>query len=112
MEKPALEQLLERCQRGSRIIQIRHQTRPSLVVLASTILDWITSQAAAPAEVPANLMADVRRLIYTLGLNREVPKEGMTPLELDLARRLFWEGYAIDKSELEQVYRCDTPTRC
>ncbi|GMK58065.1 hypothetical protein CspeluHIS016_0500970 [Cutaneotrichosporon spelunceum] len=98
MGRRELESLLERCQRGSRIIQIRHQTQPSLIVMASTILDWITSQSAAPAEVPANLMADVRRLIYTLGLNRETPREGLTPLELDIGRRLFWEAYAIDKT--------------
>ncbi len=100
MGRGELESLLAWCQRGSRAIQIRHQTRPSLIVMASTILDWITSQSAAPAELPSNLMADVRRLIYSLGLNREVPREGMTALELDIGRRLFWEAYAIDKSEL------------
>jgi len=95
MDKAELEALLARCQRGSRMIQIRHQTRPSLVVLASTILDWITSQSASPAELPAALMSDVRRLIYTLGLNREMPKEGLSPLELQLCRNLYWEAYAV-----------------
>lgn len=98
MDKLQLETLLERCQRGSRIIQIRHQTRPSLVVLASTILDWISSQAASAAELPMNLLSDVRRLVYTLGLNRETPKEGLSSLELQLCRRLYWEAYAIDKT--------------
>ncbi|BEI97789.1 hypothetical protein CcaverHIS631_0300880 [Cutaneotrichosporon cavernicola] len=98
MGRRELESLLERCQRGSRLILIRHHTRPSLIIMASTILDCITSQSAAPAEVAANLMTDVRRLIYSLNLNREVPREGLTPLELDIGRRLFWEAYAIDKT--------------
>ncbi|WOO76537.1 uncharacterized protein LOC62_01G000164 [Vanrija pseudolonga] len=98
MDKARLEGLLAKCQRGSRLIQIRYQTRPSLVVLASTILDWITAQAAPTPELGANLLADVRRLVYSLGLNHELPSESLSPLDIEHCRRLYWQAYAIDKT--------------
>ncbi|KAL1413725.1 hypothetical protein Q8F55_001507 [Vanrija albida] len=98
MDKARLEALLTRCQRGSRLIQIRYQTRPSLVVLASTILDWVTAQAAPTPELGANLLSDVRRLVYSLGLNRELPSDALSPLDIEHCRRLYWQAYAIDKT--------------
>ncbi len=42
-------------------------------------------------------MADIRRIIYSLGFHLATPKGDMYPLDLELNRRLFWEAHAVDK---------------
>lgn len=42
-------------------------------------------------------MSDARRMVYSLGLHRETPKEGLSFIELEICRRLFWEIYQNDK---------------
>jgi hypothetical protein len=83
--------------------------KPSLLILASTVLsvlhtqhladpsDWITSQATTSVELSDNLLSDVRRLSYGLNLHRSEPREGMSSMELEISRRVFWEAYVIDK---------------
>lgn len=41
LTRETLEALLRRAQRATRVIQIRHQMKPSLLILASTVL-WVT----------------------------------------------------------------------
>lgn len=66
--------------------------------------DWITCQGTRSnhqvrlsPDRPENLMSDIRRLVYTLGLHRKEPAEGMSILDLEMSRRVYWEAYAIDK---------------
>lgn len=44
-----------------------------------------------------NLMSDVRRLVYSLGLHLPHPPHAVSPIDLEIARRVYWEAYAIDK---------------
>ncbi|AAW45173.2 expressed protein [Cryptococcus deneoformans JEC21] len=98
MDRARQETLFRRCQRGSRMIQIRHQMKPSLVILASTILDWITSQSASAENLPENLISDVRRLVYSLKLNQASPRGMKDLLEVEMCRKLYWVAYDIDKT--------------
>ena len=38
LDRQALEVLLQGCQKASRVIQIRHQMKPNLLTLSSTLL--------------------------------------------------------------------------
>ncbi|AFR94585.2 hypothetical protein C343_02669 [Cryptococcus neoformans C23] len=98
MDRARQETLFRRCQRGSRMIQIRHQMKPSLVILASTILDWVTSQSASAENLPENLISDVRRLVYSLKLNQASPHGAKDLLEVEMCRKLYWVAYDIDKT--------------
>lgn len=44
-----------------------------------------------------NLLSDIRRLVYGMKLHHMTPKEGIINRDLELARRLYWEAFAIDK---------------
>lgn len=62
------------------------------------IRDWITGQSITSVEHSDNLLSDVRRLVYALGLHRAEPRSGMSVIEKEICRRIFWEAYVIDKS--------------
>ncbi|WVQ91961.1 hypothetical protein IAS59_005769 [Cryptococcus gattii] len=98
MDRTRQETLFRRCQRGSRMIQIRHQMKPSLVILASTIFDWVTSQSASAENLPENLINDVRRLVYSLKLNQASPPGVKDLLEVEMCRKLYWVAYDCDKT--------------
>jgi hypothetical protein len=102
--------LLEQCQRASRIIQIRHLSRPNLIVAASTELcvkltarfwltcrDILSSQATNKPELTAALFADAHRMQYTLRLNAAQPPEGLSPIDVEMGRRIFWHLYSTDR---------------
>lgn len=59
--------------------------------------DWITSQAIGQDPLRQLLMSDVRGLIYSLELHQAAPSSMSTSVEIEVARRLYWEAYAIDK---------------
>ncbi|KIR26190.1 hypothetical protein I307_05224 [Cryptococcus deuterogattii 99/473] len=80
------------------MIQIRHQMKPSLVILASTIFDWVTSQSASAENLPENLINDVRRLVYSLKLNQASPPGVKDLLEVEMCRKLYWVAYDCDKT--------------
>ena len=62
--------------------------------------DWITSQAIGQQALRDNLMSDVRRLIYSLGLHLPSSQSTATSIEVEIGRRLYWEAYAMDKSAI------------
>lgn len=43
------------------------------------------------------LISEARRMVYTLNLHREKPRDSMDFIELELGRRIFWETYQTDK---------------
>ncbi|KAK1921136.1 hypothetical protein DB88DRAFT_499777 [Papiliotrema laurentii] len=92
--------LLEQCQRASRIIQIRHLSRPNLIVAASTELDILSSQATNKPELTAALFADAHRMQYTLRLNAAQPPEGLSPIDVEMGRRIFWHLYSTDRTHV------------
>lgn len=61
------------------------------------VSDWITSQAMGHDALRENLMSDVRRLVYSLGLHLDNPAGMTSPIEREIGRRVYWEAYAIDK---------------
>jgi hypothetical protein len=62
--------------------------------------DWISSQSMGTAGRPLAdvLMADTRRLMYSLKLHLAEPREGMSFIDKELSRRVFWCAYTTDKS--------------
>ena len=61
------------------------------------IRDTITSHAIGYDRLRENLIVDIRRIIYSLGLHLENPKGNQSPLDVELGRRLYWEAYAVDQ---------------
>jgi hypothetical protein len=43
------------------------------------------------------LLGEARRIIYALRLHTDVPREGMSVVDREIARRLFWQMYTTDK---------------
>ncbi|GFZ43108.1 hypothetical protein JCM24511_00826 [Saitozyma sp. JCM 24511] len=95
-----LEKLFHSCLRASRAIQLHHQLSPDLDLAISTELDWISSQSMGTAGRPLAdvLMADTRRLMYSLKLHLAEPREGMSFIDKELSRRVFWCAYTTDKT--------------
>ena len=59
--------------------------------------DVKTAKAVANIELAVILSHEARRMVYSLGLHRELPREGLTFIETQVCRRLFWEVYQNDK---------------
>ena len=59
--------------------------------------DTITSHAIGHDRLRENLIADMRRIIYSLGFHLVTPNGNLSPLDIELSRRLFWEAYATDQ---------------
>ncbi|KAM0747027.1 hypothetical protein T439DRAFT_293408 [Meredithblackwellia eburnea MCA 4105] len=86
--------------KASRTLQKRLHRRPSLNLLTSTLLDWVSVQATgrygkAVVEV---LAGEARRLLYSLKLHQAEPHEGLDFIERELCRRVFWNIYQTDKT--------------
>lgn len=105
--------LLRRCQRTSRAIQLRWHMAPCLESLASLQLyvllrisephhadlssDTNTALGCTQLDLATALISDIRRQVYSLGLHKAEPREGLDFLQIQICRRLFWEIYQSDK---------------
>ncbi|WRT68160.1 uncharacterized protein IL334_005135 [Kwoniella shivajii] len=92
-----LKRILFRAHRFSRACQLRNSHQPTLAMLASVILDLISTQATDDSVSTDMLAAEARRLVYTLRINRSEPREGMNLIEREISHRMFWEVVAIEK---------------
>ncbi|WWD01551.1 hypothetical protein V866_008496 [Kwoniella sp. B9012] len=93
-----LKRILFRAHRFSRACQLRNSHQPTLPLLASVILDLISTQATEDTTSTDLLAAETRRLVYTLQIHREEPREGMSFIEKEICRRMYWEVIAIEKT--------------
>nr|XP_019042855.1 hypothetical protein I302_08564 [Kwoniella bestiolae CBS 10118]OCF21785.1 hypothetical protein I302_08564 [Kwoniella bestiolae CBS 10118] len=93
-----LKRILFRAHRFSRACQLRNSHQPTLPLLASVILDLISTQATDDTTSTDLLAAEARRLVYTLRIHRAEPREGMTLIEKEICRRMYWEVIAIEKT--------------
>lgn len=59
--------------------------------------DTNTALACTQLDLASALISDIRRQVYSLGLHKYKPREGLSFLEIQLCRRLFWEIYQSDK---------------
>lgn len=57
----------------------------------------ITSQSTSTSGSMDHMACQARRVIYALRYHLAEPCPGMTFIEIQLARRLFWEAYCVDK---------------
>lgn len=53
------------------------------------------------------LLGEARRIIYALRLHTDVPREGMSVVDREIARRLFWQMYTTDKWVTRRAHRLD-----
>lgn len=100
-ERPRLVTMLHRCSKAADTIRHRQRMTPSLVLLASTILDWITAQAVGNPQVCDIHAAEATRLAHALGLSDANPRNGarMNTIEQQICRRLYWIIYSKDKTD-------------
>jgi hypothetical protein len=89
--------------------------RPDVVGVAAHLgrSDWISSQSMGTAGRPLAdlLMADTRRLMYSLKLHLAESREGMSFIDEELSRRVFWCAYTTDKSVHPNSKSTRTPSR-
>jgi hypothetical protein len=62
-----------------------------------TSSDINTALAATQVDLATALISDARRQVYALSLHTVQPKEGLSCIQLQICRRLFWEIYQSDK---------------
>lgn len=62
-----------------------------------TSSDINTALAATQVDLATALISDARRQVYALGLHTAQPKDGLSVIQLQICRRLFWEIYQSDK---------------
>lgn len=96
-DRPKLVSLLHRCTKAADIIRKRQAMNPSLVLLASTVLDWIAAQAVGKPQLCDALIAETTRLSHALGLSADEPRAATDAVQLELCRRLYWIIYSKDK---------------
>lgn len=98
-DRPHLVVILHRCVKAAEAIRHRQRLNPSLPLITSTILDWITAQAVGKPQVCDLLVADTTRFAHALGLNESSPRPGCDVVETELSRRIYWTIYAKDKTD-------------
>lgn len=59
--------------------------------------DILSSQATNKPELTAALFADAQRMQYTLRLHASQPAEGVSPIDVEMGRRIFWHLYSTDR---------------
>jgi hypothetical protein len=96
-ERTRLVDILYRCIKAADAIRHRQRLVPSLELLASTILDWISAQAVG-RPVADLIVAEATRLAHALNLN-ESQKLDACPIETQIRRRLYWIMYAKEKTD-------------
>lgn len=96
-DRPRLVSMLQKCTRAAETIRQRQRMNPSLVLLASTVLDWIAAQAVGKPQLCEALIAETARLSHALGLSSEKPRAATDAVQLELCRRLYWIVYSKDK---------------
>jgi len=76
----------------------RAVSHPSPFDIATThASDILSSQATNKPELTAALFSDAQRIAYTLRLNAVNPPEGVSAVDIELGRRIFWHLYTTDK---------------
>ncbi|KAL1412559.1 hypothetical protein Q8F55_000306 [Vanrija albida] len=98
-DRPHLVVMLHRCTKAAEAIRHRQRLNPSLPLITSTILDWITAQAVGKPQVCDLLVAETTRLAHALGLNESSPRPGTNTVDVELSRRIYWTIYAKDKTD-------------
>lgn len=98
-ERARLVTILHRCTKAADAIRHRQRMSPSLILLASTVLDWITAQAVGNPQVCDLLIAETTRLAHALSLSDGTPRAGANAVELQICRRLYWIIYSKDKTD-------------
>jgi hypothetical protein len=108
--RPRLVSILGRCRRAAEAVRTRQRMsrRPSLVLLSSALLDWITAQAVGDPQSTELHIAETTRLAHALGLHAAgagpsgsgsgVDTETDT-VERELRHRLYWIIYSKDKTD-------------
>lgn len=67
------------------------------IMQANRDRDTNTALAATQIDLATALISDARRQVYALGLHTAQPKLGVSCVQLQICRRLFWEIYQSDK---------------
>nr|XP_018263979.1 uncharacterized protein I303_03857 [Kwoniella dejecticola CBS 10117]OBR86137.1 hypothetical protein I303_03857 [Kwoniella dejecticola CBS 10117] len=90
-----LKRIMFRAHRFSRACQLRNSHQPTLPMLASVILDLISTQATEDTISTDLLAAEARRLVYTLRVNQAEPRAGMSLIDKQICHRMYWEVVAV-----------------
>ncbi|BEJ13508.1 hypothetical protein CspHIS471_0306820 [Cutaneotrichosporon sp. HIS471] len=96
-ERGRLVEILYLCIKAADAVRYRQRLLPSLELLASTLLDWITAQAVG-RPIADLIVAEATRLAHALNLNESQPLNA-GPIEMQIRRRLYWIMYAKDKTD-------------
>lgn len=97
--KPHLGQILQRCTKAAESIRCRQQRNPSLILLISNVLDWITTGAVGSSAQCDFHVAETTRLAHSLKLTEENPRIASNFIETQICRRLYWLIYSKDKTD-------------